>query len=219
MTDAVELAYARAERVTAEWAKSFYFSSRCLPLAKKRAIFALYDYCRHADNLVDDRGERSVVEVRADLARLDADLRRIHAGDAPLDARWLALRDTLQRFPIPLEPLTDLLVGVATDLEPVEFDDFATLHHYCYLVAGGVGLMLGPVLGAPTQAFRDPGVGLLRRGLRAGSRAAVLRQARRHAARGAATPAAAHPVLRALPASPPCLSGVASQERPWASCP
>lgn len=160
MTDAVELAYARAERVTAEWAKSFYFASRFLPLAKKRAIFALYDYCRHADNLVDDRGERSVVEVRADLARLDADLRRIHAGDAPLDARWLALRDTLQRFPIPLDPLTDLLVGVATDLEPVEFDDFATLHHYCYLVAGGVGLMLGPVLGAPTQAFRDPGVGL-----------------------------------------------------------
>jgi phytoene synthase len=160
MTVEIERAYARAEQVTADWAKSFYFASRFLPLAKKRAIFALYEYCRHADNLVDDRGERPIADVRAELASLDADIRRIHAGGLPEDPRWLALRDTLQRFPIPLEPLTDLLVGVAVDLEPVEFEDLATLQRYCFLVAGGVGLMLGPVLGAPPQAFRDPGVGL-----------------------------------------------------------
>ena len=86
------------------------------------------------------RSRRSpIAEVRAEIAALDADLRRIHAGEDPLDPRWLALRDTMRRFPIPLDPLTDLLVGVAIDLEPVEFEDFATLHRYCYLVAGGVG--------------------------------------------------------------------------------
>jgi phytoene synthase len=46
------------------------------------------------------------------------------------------------------------------DLEPVAIPDFATLYRYCRLVAGSVGLMLGPVLGAPNGALEDPGVRL-----------------------------------------------------------
>lgn len=157
---AVEQSYLAAERVTAEWAKSFYFASRFLPVEKKRAIFALYDYCRHADNLVDDRGERSVALVREDIAALAADICAIHAGRAPKDPRWIALQHTLQQFPIPLEPLTDLLDGVAMDLEPVELKDFSELLHYCKLVAGGVGLMIGPILGATPEQFREAGVRL-----------------------------------------------------------
>ena len=64
--DALRRSYLRAEQVTAHWAKRFYFASRFLPPAKKRAIFAIYDYCRHTDNLVDQRGDRPVGEVRAD---------------------------------------------------------------------------------------------------------------------------------------------------------
>jgi 15-cis-phytoene synthase len=160
VSEALERSYAAAEQVTAHWAKSFYFASRFLPLEKKRAIFALYDFCRHADNLVDDRGNRPIPEVRDEIAALDEDVRAIHAGRTPTNTRWLALHDTLQRYPVPLEPLTDLLVGVAIDLEPVEFEDYATLHRYCKYVAGGVGLMLGPVLGAPPRQFHDPGIGL-----------------------------------------------------------
>ena len=74
--------------------------------------------------------------------------------------RWLALADTLQRYPVPLEPLLELLDGVAMDLEPVEMQDFAMLHQYCRYVAGGVGLMLGPVLGAAPVSFREAGVRL-----------------------------------------------------------
>ncbi len=158
--NALERSYAAAERVTADWAKSFYFASRFLPVPKKRAIFALYDFCRHADNLVDDRGDRPVEEVRAVIVALDAEVRAIHAGRTPSDPRWLALHDTLSRYDVPLDPLTDLLVGVAIDLEPVEFEDYSTLHQYCRYVAGGVGLMLGPVLGAQPRHFRDPGIGL-----------------------------------------------------------
>jgi phytoene synthase len=156
----LEQAYADAERVTAYWAKSFHFASRFLPVEKKRAIFALYDYCRHADNLVDARGDRPVAEVRADLAALAAEVRSIHGGAAPSSPRWLAFADTLHRFPIPLEPLLELLDGCAMDLEPVEIPDFPTLHEYCRLVAGGVGLMLGPILGASPEPFRAAGVRL-----------------------------------------------------------
>ncbi len=151
--------YARAERVTAEWAKSFHFASRFLPVEKKLAIFALYDFCRHADNLVDDRGARPVDEVRQDLAILDALLVDLHAGGTPPE-RWLALGDTLSRYPIPVEPLRELLVGVAMDLEPVVIERLDELLVYCTRVAGGVGLMLGPVLGAPSSEFNVPGVRL-----------------------------------------------------------
>ncbi len=161
MTDlALQRSYLRAEQVTAHWAKSFYFASRFLPPAKKRAIFAIYDYCRHADNLVDQRGDRPIGEVRIELLELGDLVRRMHAGQAPDDFRWLALHDTLLSHPIPLAPLLELLEGVAMDLGRVEIPDFPTLHQYCRYVAGGVGLMLGPVLGAAPNRFQELGVGL-----------------------------------------------------------
>jgi phytoene synthase len=160
MSATLEQSYRKAEDVTADWAKSFYFASRFLPQVKKQAIFALYDYCRHADNLVDDRGDRPAELVREDLAHLASEVAAIHAGGSPRDDRWLALADTLHRYDIPLEPLLELLEGVAMDLERVEVQDYATLHHYCRLVAGGVGLMLGPILGASPESFREAGVRL-----------------------------------------------------------
>lgn len=157
---ALDRSYRAAERTTAVWARSFHFASRFLPLEKRRAVFALYDYCRYADNLVDARGDRSPAGARADLAALGEMVRAVHGGAAAPEERWLALADTLHRYDVPLAPLVDLLDGVAMDLEEVAYPDFATLHRYCRLVAGGVGLMLGPVLGATSTRFREPGIGL-----------------------------------------------------------
>jgi phytoene synthase len=157
---ALARSYCSAEKVTATWARSFYFAARFLPPPKRRAIFALYDYCRHADNLVDARGSRSVEDARADLRDLDHLIRVTHAGVRPDEERWLALHDTLQRYRIPLTPFLELLEGVAMDLDSVCYPDFTALQRYCRLVAGGIGLMLGPVLGAPPDQLRTPGVGL-----------------------------------------------------------
>ena len=157
---ALARSYARAEAVTAHWARSFSFASRFLPQPKRQAVFALYDYCRHADNLVDERGARSAAAVRGELTRLAALVRRLHAGELPCEERWLALHDTLARYPVPLAPLLALLDGVATDLEPVAMPDFPALERYCDQVAGGVGLMLAPVLGAPSGLDDGAGVKL-----------------------------------------------------------
>lgn len=158
--EALEPSYAKAQAVTAQWAKSFYFASRFLPSPKRRAIFAIYDYCRHADNLVDQRGARSADEVRNDILRLAAAIRRMHAGAAPADPRWLALYDTMQRYPVPLSPMLELLDGVTTDLGPVVMPDFPSLYEYCRQVAGVVGLMIGPVLGATRPEFDQLGIDL-----------------------------------------------------------
>jgi phytoene synthase len=157
---ALRRSYARAEQTTAVWARSFHFASRFLPRPKRQAVFALYDYCRFADNLVDLRGSRPADAVSADLASLGLLVRGLHAGAEAPPERWLALADTLRRYEVPLAPLLALLDGVAMDLERVRYPDYPTLHRYCRLVAGGVGLMLGPVLGATSRQFREPGIGL-----------------------------------------------------------
>ena len=146
--DPLERSYAAAEALTAAWARSFHFASRFLPAAKRRAVCALYAYCRHADNLVDDRGDRPEAQVRAELTALAGEVRAMHAGTPPADPRWLALHDTLQRYPVPLDPLLELLDGVAKDLDPVAMPDFPALEQYCRQVAGGVGLLVAPILGA-----------------------------------------------------------------------
>jgi phytoene synthase len=152
--------YARAERVTAAWARSFHFASRFLPAPKRRSIFALYDYCRYADNLVDAPGGRSRTQVLADLESLGAMVRSLHAGGPPPSERWLALADTLRRHDVPLAPLLELLDGLRMDLDEVCYPDYPALYRYCRRVAGGVGLMLGPVLGVTSTRFREPGIGL-----------------------------------------------------------
>jgi phytoene synthase len=160
--DAASLArsYQAAEQVTALWARSFHFAARFLPAAKRRAVFALYDYCRYADNLVDRPGGRSRQEVLGQLRALATRIRSIHAGEPPCSERWLALWDTFQRYDVPLAPLLELLEGVAMDLDPPSYPDYESLHRYCRLVAGGVGLMLGPVLGAAPGRYSEPAVGL-----------------------------------------------------------
>ena len=158
--DALERSYAEAERTTAAWARSFYFASRFLPTPKRRAIFALYHYCRWADNLVDLRGDRTAADVRRQLALLGGTVRALHDGAQPDDPRWLALADTLRCHAIPLQPMLDLLDGVATDLDPVSMHTFADLERYSYQVAGVVGLMLGPVLGARQEGYEEYGVRL-----------------------------------------------------------
>ena len=160
MTLALERSHRHAERVTAAWARSFHFASRFLPARKRRGVFALYDYCRHVDNLVDERGDRPEAAVRVELAGMRALVRRVHGGALPDGERWLALHDTLHRFPVPLEPLLELVDGVERDLDPAGFTDYGELEEYCRKVAGGVGLMLGPVLGADQRRLREPGVGL-----------------------------------------------------------
>jgi len=61
---------------------------------------------------------------------------------------------------VPVTPLVELLEGVGMDLEPVAIADWPALERYCYLVAGVVGQMIVPVLGAPPDRHVQAGIGL-----------------------------------------------------------
>lgn len=129
-------------------AKSFYFSTRLLPKAKREAIEALYGLFRFADDTADEPGptpaQRAEIfsAIRRDLAALSE---RRHASDMPW---FLAVRDAMERFPIALRDVRRLVDGCASDLVPPDVRTMEDLEEYSGSVAGTVGRTSLPVLGA-----------------------------------------------------------------------
>lgn len=143
----LEEAFSRARSVTRTFAKSFYFASHVLPPAKRDASYAVYEFCRVADNAVDAVPPGAPASVdRLDTLRSELD--DVYAGRS---ARWHALADTVRRFGIPREYFDDLLRGVEMDLAPVRFGTFSELEVYCYRVASVVGLMMTRVFGVSDE--------------------------------------------------------------------
>jgi phytoene synthase len=152
--------FAACAAVTRDKAKSFHFASRFLPPHKRQGVFALYDFCRCVDDLVDERGERPIAEVDAELDALEAMLRGFERGDTNVAQRWRPLAETISQHAVPVEPLLGLIEGIRGDLRPRDFQTTPELLQYCFQVAGVVGLALGPLLGAGRPGLEEAGAAL-----------------------------------------------------------
>jgi len=144
----VDACYDRCHEMVREHSRSFALSSRFLPYAKRRAVWAAYAFCRTADDIVD---RRSPAPER--LAAIDAweqQLLAAYDGRAT-DPIFIAFADAVQRFGIPIEPALDLLRGSRMDITVDRYATFEALCAYCYLVASTVGVMMLPVLGSVTD--------------------------------------------------------------------
>lgn len=141
--------YAYCQRITREIAHTFYYGSLFLPAEKRRAAWALYAFCRIADDIADERD--LYPDPLAALQRWRQALLGAYAG-SPRGPVMRAWADTLTRYPIPLQPALDLLSGVEMDIAGASFARFDDLQRYCYRVAGTVGLLMAPVLGYRADA-------------------------------------------------------------------
>jgi phytoene synthase len=124
---------------------SFYYSFLFLPPERRRAITALYAYCREVDDIVDEIHDPSVAQAR--LAWWGAEVDRLFAGE-PQHPVSRALAPHLVPFGIRREALLLVLEGMAMDLAQTRYLDFATLERYCHYVAGVVGEMAAGIFGA-----------------------------------------------------------------------
>ncbi len=127
-------------------ARTFWLASHFLAPAKRRACFALYAFCRVADDMVD----LAAAEQRSDVALLLANYRQALddalAGrpDGPV-FRELARAATV--FEVPGAVLHELLDGVARDCAPERYERWSDLASYCAGVASSVGEMCTYVFG------------------------------------------------------------------------
>jgi phytoene synthase len=135
-----------------------------LPPEKRRAIWAIYVWCRRTDELMDSPQAQALPPGEL-LARLDAWEHRTRAlfegrAQDPLDR---VMVDTITRFPQPLQAYLDMIEGQRMDVLRQRYRAFTDLELYCYRVAGTVGLMTQAVMGldpayvtAPWSERPDP---------------------------------------------------------------
>jgi phytoene synthase len=140
----MEGAFRTCQAYTREHAKSFYFASHVLPREKRMASYAVYAFCREADNIVD---VGATPESAARLEELRQQLARVYGAPGALRPHLAALRETVAAYAIPREYFLDLIRGVEMDLTRSRYDRFEDLKEYCYCVASVVGLMMAKIFG------------------------------------------------------------------------
>ncbi|MGL5074848.1 MAG: phytoene synthase, partial [Waterburya sp.] len=140
----VDKSYELCRQITAEYAKTFYLGTLLMPKEKSKAIWAIYAWCRLTDELVD--GAKARYTTKETLAEWEQQLESVFAG-YPLDETDVALVDTIQHYPMGIQPFRDMIAGQRMDLERNRYQTFEELQLYCYRVAGTVGLMSNAVLG------------------------------------------------------------------------
>jgi phytoene synthase len=145
----LDRAYARCQHLTRTHGRTFYLATTLLPPEKRKAIRALYAFCRMSDNIVDGSVDGSEEDAPEDVAaRLAAWRRRATSPTPPVDDLVaVAWADTRSRCRIPERYAEQLISGVERDLSQTRYATFADLATYCYGVASTVGLMSMHIIG------------------------------------------------------------------------
>lgn len=142
-------AYDHCARIVRSSGSSFAAAFWMLPAERRRALHAVYAFCRLADDIADDP------EVREDrnllIARWRDELSAAYLGKSEHPV-GIALGDAVHRFRLPQEIFFELLHGVESDLRGETIERFEDLRLYCYRVASTVGLLVVRLLGC-----RSPG--------------------------------------------------------------
>ncbi len=149
-----------SELALRQGSRSFNAAAMLLEPATRDSARLLYAWCRHVDDIIDGQslgrpGAEDVRSPRERLAELRAATLSAWQGEPQVDPAFEALRRVTARHAIPLaEPLT-LIEGFAMDVEGRSYETFSDTLHYCYHVAGVVGLMMARVLGVQDERLFD----------------------------------------------------------------
>ncbi|WP_044260772.1 15-cis-phytoene synthase CrtB [Richelia intracellularis] len=149
----LEEAYEICRQLTAKYATTFYLGTLLMNQSKRQAIWAIYAWCRRTDELVDGPGANLTTPNTLD--DWEKHLELVFTGKAE-DHFDVALVDTLQHFPIEIQPFRDMIDGQRMDLYNNRYQTFEELYLYCYRVAGTVGLMSTSVMGLDLGCSASP---------------------------------------------------------------
>ena len=135
--------YARCAEITRRASSNFYYAFMLLGAERRRALYAVYAFCRFVDDIADDAG---VKDASAMLALWREELHHVYAG-SPTRAISRALAEAVRRFPIPRRYFEEVIDGVEMDLSRTRYATFADLELYCHRVASAVGLICIEIFG------------------------------------------------------------------------
>lgn len=137
-------AYAYCEKIIKKHSKSFYFAFSKLPKEKANAVYAIYAFCRLADDSIDE-AETKEEQAKA-LKKLTEELKEFEQGVEADQYLWIVLRDVFNRYSMSVQPFYDQIKGQTMDYYFKQPQTMKELEDYSYYVAGSVGLMLLPII-------------------------------------------------------------------------
>ena len=132
--------YKKCEEIIKKNSTTFYKSFKNLSESKRNAVYAIYAFCRIADDIVD---------VEKDANKLNDFYQELELfkNNKEIDTYlWRSLRDVFNNYKMDIRPFLEMIEGQRYDLNFKEFKTIEELDKYCYLVAGTVGLMLLPII-------------------------------------------------------------------------
>ena len=127
---------------------SFYYSFLFLPPERRRAITALYAFCREVDDIADEVQDAEV--ARTKLAWWRTEVANLFAGH-PAHPVTRALEPFATRFGLDAGRMNEIIDGMEMDLVQHRYADFDGLKRYCHRVAGVVGQLSASIFG-----FKNP---------------------------------------------------------------
>jgi 15-cis-phytoene synthase len=128
----------------AQSGSSFYYSFLFLPPERRRAITALYAFCREVDDAVDEPADPQVAQTK--LAWWRTEVARLYAG-TPQHPVTQALVPAIGPYDIRQSDLSEIMDGMEMDLHQSRYLDFTNLRLYCHRVAGIVGVLAARIFG------------------------------------------------------------------------
>lgn len=136
--------YKFCQSIIKKYSKSFYYAFSTLPEDDARAVYAVYTYCRMADDAIDEADSKA--EAMKNLDELRVQLDEFCKGNTPDTPMWRALNDVRNRYALDISMMYAQIDGQESDVhfrQPENLDD---LFEYSRKVAGSVGRLLLPII-------------------------------------------------------------------------
>ncbi len=142
---------------------NFYYSFLVLPAAERRAIVAVWDFCRAVDDAVDEMAPLAApctqagrqAAACAELAKWRRELARCFEGGEPETEQGRALRPQVAEFRLPRDAFEQVIDGVEMDLRSHRYATFDDLREYCIRVASAVGHICVAIFGCRDEGARQ----------------------------------------------------------------
>lgn len=132
------------QQKTVQSGSSFYYSFLFLPVERRRAITALYAFCREVDDTVDECTDESIARIKLAWWRTEVSAMYKGGGTHPV---MLALQPHLSTYNLQEQHIQAIIDGMEMDLNQSRYLDYPALKKYCWHVASVVGILSASIFG------------------------------------------------------------------------
>ena len=134
---------------------SFYYSFLVLPADQRRAIIAVWEFCRAVDDAVDECDAPGALPAATAVTHWRDELARCFSDGQPVTPQGQRLQPFIREFDLPRQAFDDVIDGVAMDLDHLRYDTFEELFEYCRRVASAVGMICIRIFRCSSPASTD----------------------------------------------------------------